>query len=129
MRSVQWTSAAPGSPQDTVEQATGLDRRGVADILNIIERTVANPAILKAVAEYRQSVATGGTISNKMISPLIRQINSIVDGDARLQARMVRPRVRGDEAAFSGFKEAGRGTPPKRQKRQSQATEMPPAGS
>ena len=39
---------------DTVEQATGLDRRGVADILNIIERTVANPAMQKAVAEYRQ---------------------------------------------------------------------------
>ena len=34
-----------------------------------------------------------------MLSPLIRQINSIVDSDARLQARMVRPRVRGDEAA------------------------------
>ena len=33
-----------------------------------------------------------------MLSPLIRQINSIVDSDARLQARMVRPRVRGDEA-------------------------------
>ena len=29
----------------------------------------------------------------------VRQINSIVDSDARLQARMVRPRVRGDEAA------------------------------
>ena len=34
-----------------------------------------------------------------MTSPLIRQINSIVDSDARPQARMVRPRVRGDEAA------------------------------
>ena len=29
----------------------------------------------------------------------VRQINSIVDSDARLQARMVRPRVRGDDAA------------------------------
>ena len=93
----QGAAATPGSPQDTVEQATGLDRRGVADILNIIERTVANPAIQQAVAEYRQSVAKGGTISDDMLSPLIRQINTIVDSDARLQARMVRPRVRGDE--------------------------------
>ena len=53
----------------------------------------------QAVADYGQSIATGGTISNKMTSPLIRQINSIVDSDARPQARMVRPRVRGNEAA------------------------------
>ena len=95
---MQGAAAKPGSLQDKVKQTTCLNRRDVADILNIIEHTFANPAMQQAVADYGQSVATGGTISNKMTSPLIRQINSIVDSDARPQARMVRPRVRGDEA-------------------------------
>ena len=88
---MQGPAATPGSLQDTVKQTTCLDHRGVADILNIIEHTVANLAMQQAVADYGQGVATGGTISNKMTSPLIRQINSIVDSDARPQARIVRP--------------------------------------
>ena len=104
----QGAAATVGSPQDTVEQATGLDRRGVADIITIIERTNPNPAIQKAVIEYRISVDRGGVVSNEMLSPLIRQINAIVDSDSRLQDKMVRPRVRGDETPQAADRDQAR---------------------
>ena len=90
--------ATPGSPQDTVEQATGLDRRGVADIINILESVGVSSTMQRAINEYRKSVDQGGTISNDMLSEFIKRINAMVDSDPRLQAKMVRPRVRGDEA-------------------------------
>jgi hypothetical protein len=86
----------PGSVQDTVEQATGLDRRGVADILNIMERIGVSPTMQKTINEYRISVDRGGRISNDMLSPLIQRINVVVDTDPRLQQKMVRERVRDD---------------------------------
>lgn len=86
----QGAAPTPNSPQATVEDATGLDKRGVADIITIIERISPNPAIVKAVEEYRISVDTGGVISNDMLSPLIRQINVLLDSNAQLSEKRVR---------------------------------------
>lgn len=84
----------PNSPQDTMQKATGLDKRGVADIINIIERQTANPAVTRAIKEYRISIDTGGAVSNDMLSPLIRAVNQLVDSDQRLSDKRVAEPVR-----------------------------------
>ena len=75
----QGASPTPGSPQFTVEDATGLTTKQVASVLNVLERTTANPALKKAIEEYRTSVFKGGSISNDMLSGLIRHINTTTD--------------------------------------------------
>ncbi|MDC0134486.1 hypothetical protein OAI36_00365 [Alphaproteobacteria bacterium] len=75
----QGAAPTPGSPQFIVEDATGLTTKQVASVLNVIERTTTNPALKKAIEEYRTSVYKGGTLSNDMLSPLIRQINTTTD--------------------------------------------------
>ena len=92
----QGAAPTPGSPQDVVQQSTGLDKRGVADMLNILERTQTNPAILKAIKEYRISIDKGGTIDNKMLSPLIRAVNQLVDSQPQFQEKRVAEPNRGD---------------------------------
>ena len=64
--------ATPESPQYTLEDATGLSRAGVAKILRVLKGSNKNPALLRAIAEYEQSVATGGRVSD--LSPLIRAV-------------------------------------------------------
>ena len=85
----QGSAPTPGSPQAVMEQATGLDKNGVAKVIKIIERIEqdgnANPAILKAINEYRISIDQGGTIDDKMLSPLIRAVNGIIDRTPQLQ--------------------------------------------
>ena len=92
----QGAAPTPGSPQDVMQQATGLDKRGVADVIKIIERVEkdgnANPAIIKAIEQYRISIDQGGTIDDKMLSPLIRAINDLVEKTPQLkQMRVAQP--------------------------------------
>ena len=75
----QGAAPTPGSPQFIVEDATGLTTKQVASVLNVIERTTTNPAMKKAIEEYRTSVYKGGSISGKFLSTLIRQINTTTD--------------------------------------------------
>lgn len=92
----QGAGATGGSPQATVEAATGLDRQGVEDVLAAIEATNPVKAIAKAIAEYRVSVRQGGPITNKMLSPLIRNLNLVLDSDPKMAARRVREPVGAD---------------------------------
>jgi hypothetical protein len=63
----------PNSPQDTLEVATGLNRNNVAKILRILKaRNDSPPALLRAIEQYEQSIATGG--KPKDLSPLIRAV-------------------------------------------------------
>jgi len=63
----------PDSPQDTLEVGTGLHRNNVARILRILKaRNDTPPALLRAIRDYEQSVATGGKA--KDLSPLIRAV-------------------------------------------------------
>jgi len=62
----------PDSPQFTMEDATGLDRGGVARILRVLKGSNKSKALNRAITEYEQSVATGGRI--KDLSPLIRAV-------------------------------------------------------
>lgn len=80
----------PTSPQETMETATGLDRNGVARILRIIEATNANPALQRAIKDYRNSIARGGRIEDNMISPLIRAVKQQLASEPRLDALRVR---------------------------------------
>lgn len=80
----------PTSPQETMETATGLDRNGVARILRIIEATNDNPAIQRAIKDYRNSVGKGGRIEDNMISPLIRAVKQKLASEPRLDALRVR---------------------------------------
>lgn len=79
----------PDSPQAIMEDATGLDRSGVARVLRVIEATADNPAILDAIASYRKSVAEGGKV--KDLSPLIRLVNERVNNNPGLVERVREP--------------------------------------
>jgi hypothetical protein len=87
----QGAPATLGSPQATVEEATGLDREGVEAALARIEASNPLPAIQRAINEYRKSVEQGGTITNKMLSPIIRNIKLVVENNQDLADRQVRP--------------------------------------
>jgi hypothetical protein len=63
-----------GSPQYTLEDATGLGRAKVAQILRILKAQNNNPALIRAIQDYEQSIATGGIVDDKMLSPLIRAV-------------------------------------------------------
>ena len=83
----------PNSPQYVMEDATGLDKSGVNLMLAKLEQMEnINPALKKAIDEYRTSVREGGIIENDMLSPLIRAVNAAVDSAPENQALMVRER-------------------------------------
>jgi hypothetical protein len=70
-----------------------------------VGKRIAGSAIGEAATETAQeavvvgtTAAQGGTISNDTLYEFIKRINGMADSDLRLQAKMVRPRVRGDEA-------------------------------
>lgn len=87
--------AVPGSPQDTVEQATGLDRRGVADMVTILERTNKNKIVQRSINDFRKSVYEGGRVEG--LNELIRAIKGLLANNPSLDARRVREPVRGNE--------------------------------
>ena len=80
--------ATPGSPQFTMEDATGLSRDGVARILRVLKGRNDNPALIRAIQEYEQSVATGGRIED--LSPLIRAVRQFQQDNPEY-VPMVRP--------------------------------------
>jgi len=80
--------ATPGSPQFTMEDATGLSRDGVARILRVLKGRNDNPALTRAIQEYEQSVATGGRIED--LSPLIRAVRQFQQDNPEY-VPMVRP--------------------------------------
>ena len=86
----------PDSPQDIMQKSTGLDKGGVATIMRIIERTNQNPAITKAIQEYRISIDTGGKIGNEMLSPLIRAVNQIVESQQQFKNMRIAEPDRGE---------------------------------
>lgn len=84
----QGAPATPGSPQFTMEDATGLSRDGVARILRVLKGRNDNPALIRAIQEYEQSVATGGRIED--LSPLIRAVRQFQEQNPDY-VPMVRP--------------------------------------
>jgi hypothetical protein len=74
----------PNSPQFTMEDATGLTKEQVEEVLKLIEQRPdlvvnINPELKKAIDEYRNSVRVGGKVSN--LSELIRAVNVSVDAN------------------------------------------------
>ncbi len=70
----------PNSPQFIMEDATGLTKQQVEEVLQLIEQTPdINPALLKAINDYRNSVRVGGNVSD--LSPLIRAVNSAIEAN------------------------------------------------
>jgi hypothetical protein len=64
----------PESPQFTMQNATGLNRDGVAKILRILKSTNTNKSIKRSITEYEQSVASGGRVSG--LNRLIRRVRA-----------------------------------------------------
>tara|TARA_X000000368_G_scaffold84958_1_gene64338 strand:+ start:9807 stop:14351 length:4545 start_codon:yes stop_codon:yes gene_type:complete len=64
---------APNSPQFTVEDATGLNKDKVEQVLTILDMTATNPALKRAIASYRNSVRQGGRVQG--LTELIRAMN------------------------------------------------------
>lgn len=95
LQGAQGAEATPGSPQDILEQSTGLDKNGVAEIMRyIINQGNAEPALIKAINEYRISIDTGGKISNDMLSPLIKAVNDFIRLNPKLADRRIAEPVR-----------------------------------
>lgn len=70
----------PNSPQFMMEDATGLTKQQVEEVLTLLEQNPnLNPALKKAIDDYRNSVRIGGNVSD--LSPLIRAVNSAVDAN------------------------------------------------
>lgn len=70
----------PNSPQFVVEDATGLTKQQVEEVLQLIEQTPnLNPALQKSINDYRTSVRTGGQVSN--INDFIRAVNSAIEAN------------------------------------------------
>jgi hypothetical protein len=70
----------PNSPQFVVEDATGLTKQQVEEVLQLIEQIPnLNPALQKSINDYRTSVRTGGQVSN--INEFIRAVNSAIDAN------------------------------------------------
>ena len=98
---------SPGSPQDIMQIATGLDKSGVAEMMRYIERTNQEPAIIKAIQEYRVSIDKGGTIEDKQLTPLIREINGLLKANPQLADRRIAEPVRGQLTETETRKRAG----------------------
>lgn len=82
----------PGSPQDVMEQSTGLDRDGVVRLLTIISRSSGNPALKRAADSAAESVFRGGRVPD--LSPLIREMNKRLDNVPDLGVTRVREPIR-----------------------------------
>ena len=80
----------PNSPQGTMEDATGLDRDGVAAALRILKKTRLGRQLADTIAQYENSVARGGSVDR--LSALIRAVNDIADTPSALDVGRVRPR-------------------------------------
>lgn len=73
-------SPTPNSPQFVMEDGTGLTKDQVEQVIVFLEQQPnINPALQKAIDDYRNSVRIGGTVSD--LSPLIRAVNSAVDSN------------------------------------------------
>ena len=82
-----------GSPQDTLEVATGLNRDNVARILRILKaRTDTSPTLIKAIEGYEKSVGEGGKPPD--LSPLIRAVRQFQRDNSSYSPLDFRP---GDE--------------------------------
>ena len=78
----QNAAPAPSSPQATVEDATGLTKEQVEQVLQLLEQQPnINPELQKYINQYRDSVRIGGRISEGGLTPLIRFINTAVDAN------------------------------------------------
>lgn len=90
----QGAPANPESPQGTVENGTGLDRAGVAQILRILKANPNTPAqTLQVIEQYERSVDTGGPVDD---FGLIRDINGFLEQYPQYQSlRVAEPNSRG----------------------------------
>lgn len=82
----------PGSPEHTVQLATGLDKQGIATILRVLKGSKSsNKVLMKQIADYEKSIAKGGKIENEQISPFIRELNNFINQYPRYENLRVRP--------------------------------------
>ena len=82
----------PGSPEHTVQLATGLDKQGIATILRVLKGSnSSNKVLMKQIADYEKSIAQGGKIETDQISPFIRELNNCINQYPKDENRRVRP--------------------------------------
>ena len=82
----------PGSPQDVMEQSTGLDTNGLMRILSIISRSASNPVLKRAADQAAENAISGKTAvpEVKDMSLLIQEINKRLDNVPDLGVTRVR---------------------------------------
>jgi hypothetical protein len=88
--------ATPSSPQDVMEQSTGLDTNGLMRILSIISRTATNPVLKRAANQAAENAISGKTVvpEVKDMSLLIQEINKRLDNVPDLGVTRVREPIR-----------------------------------
>ena len=90
-------SPTPTSPQGTLEDATGLDKSGVARALRILESLPStNQALRNAIQNYRTSIDVGGRVPN--LTLLIRAVNDIATKFPKVIPRTARPNTSAEQA-------------------------------
>jgi len=77
-----------GSPENIVQDGTGLDRAGIAKVLRAIKANPNTlPAVRRAIEAYERGIAVGG----EMDFALIRDINSFVNNNPDYVQRVREP--------------------------------------
>lgn len=67
----------PTSPEGTVQEATGLNKQGIARVIRVLKSSKAsNKPLMKAIKDYEESIDTGGFVGD--LSPLIRQVKLFI---------------------------------------------------
>ena len=91
--------ATVGSPQDVMQRATGMDKRGVADVLKALERISLGKRLKSAIDQYRRSVDRGGKVTN--LSPLIRAVNQLIESTPQFLEKRINEPDRGQLEAIN----------------------------
>lgn len=77
-----------GSPENIVQDGTGLDRAGIAQVLRVLKANPNTlPSVRRAIEAYEQGIAVGG----EMDFALIRDINSFVNNNPDYVQRVREP--------------------------------------
>lgn len=88
-RAAAGTVASADSPQGVAQLATGLNPEGLTAALAILSQS-DNAEIATAARELGVSMLEGGTVSDKMLTPLIRVLGDLVQGNPDLHRFVTR---------------------------------------
>ena len=88
-RAAAGTVASADSPQGVAQLGTGLNAEGL-NVALALARQSSNAEIARAAEEMQRSINEGGTVSDKMLTPLIRILGDLVEQNPDLHRYVTR---------------------------------------